>query len=270
MRIKTWFFRWWRALCDLLMLGTKPRKSEAQRKHEREKRLKKKHARAHALPLEKKKKTKKQARHQKGLQRIATFLLATLSILFLPLGIYRLTARHTRKRKAAQKPPALKSTENTPKPGTAKGEAYRVPICDTDSGAVAENTPKSQAPQSAPLAKDAPSSTPKAPFDRYIKKQMRFTAVPDISQELAVGEYIDLDIYKDPTNGKDTVQLLCRGKQIGVMDHADQTAFLICLRQGRGIYGVITQAPENTQDGTYVYECWFVGVERKTEQTHTT
>ena len=97
MSFKVWFRRWIRSFYRLLMIGSRPHKSEKQRKNERERRLKAKYAPPD--PFKKKRKYKRRGGNTKAIAAIFGFLATSLGILLLPFGLFHwgYTSAKTRK-----------------------------------------------------------------------------------------------------------------------------------------------------------------------------
>ena len=126
MSFRVWFRQWIGSFCKLLTVGTKKRKSEAQRKKERERRLKAKYSSANYYRIKKKRRRRRSSHSVQNKRLIGAlfkFMATSLGVLLLPFGLLDWGRKSAKSRKASRggSPRALKKasqnqkTKNTPK-----------------------------------------------------------------------------------------------------------------------------------------------------------
>ena len=115
MSFKVWFRKWIRSFYRLMMVGSRPRKSEKQRKKERERRLKAKYSSPN--PFKKKRNYKKRDRSgtHKVLDALCGFMATSLGILLLPFGLFHWGYKSAKSRNSTKKSSGSNnSTTSTP------------------------------------------------------------------------------------------------------------------------------------------------------------
>ena len=106
-----------------------------------------------------------------------------------------------------------------------------------------------------------PKSKPKNEADQYIKKRLiiagSYYCEKDAIEKLQIGVYFDL--IREPQNpyDADAIMLVLDNQKIGYVAKEDLPPFIVALKLGRRIYGVITDII--AIDGTvrYEFETWF-------------
>ena len=121
MSFKKWFKRWVRSFYRLLMIGSKPYKSDKQRKKEHKRRMKAKYARHDPFKKKRRYKRHRGSGYAKALAAIMDFSVTSLAFLFLPFGLlhwgYKSAQTHRRAKKIAKaKASAKKSHRSSPAP----------------------------------------------------------------------------------------------------------------------------------------------------------
>ena len=120
MSFTVWFRMWVRSFFKLLTLGTKKRKSDAQRRREHERRMKAKHSRAWRFQSKKRRARPRSSLHvwfEKAMLAMIDFAALSLGILFLPLGLFdwghkSIKAKKASKQSASQKSKTQKSASS--------------------------------------------------------------------------------------------------------------------------------------------------------------
>ena len=126
MSFRVWFRQWIGSFFKLLTVGTKKRKSEAQRKKERERRLKAKYSSANYYRIKKKRRRRRSShsvQNERLIGALFKFMATSLGVLLLPFGLLDWGRKSAKVRKASRggSPRALKKasqnqkTKNTPK-----------------------------------------------------------------------------------------------------------------------------------------------------------
>ena len=211
MSFRVWFKRWVFAFFKLLMLGGKPYKSDAQRKKEHDRRMKKKFSRSSEFGSHKKRARRRSSQYvwfEKAMGALFNFAALSLGILFLPFGLFDWGHKSIKARRASS---GAKATKGKAKVQSAKSVstasktvASTAPKKETKSRPVtvsrttrkasnkAENvyTSMQKPPKTATLEdiknipvmvkkeipaqldENIPKSTPKNEKDQYIRKRM--------------------------------------------------------------------------------------------------
>lgn len=112
MSFRSWFRHWMQALFFLFTLGTRPYKSERQRKKERERRKKAKY-RGAARYRVRRKVRRRVRRHHKTLFAITNVLFWTLCVLLLPIGIFDWGYQSAKQRRKKTDVGTVRSGEKT-------------------------------------------------------------------------------------------------------------------------------------------------------------
>ena len=146
---------------------------------------------------------------------------------------------------------APKENSRTPQQTTISSEDYRlfdlaepkpVPV---DDFLPDENTPK---------------SVPKSQKDQYIRKRMiiagsRYSNAEALAM-LKVGSYFELEAEPDNPYDKDAVRLVYNGEKIGYIPRQETLPYVMCLKLGKRVYGVITAIKQEGGEVLYEFETW--------------
>ena len=291
MSFRVWFRRWIRSIYRLLMASGRSRKSDKQRKKERERRLKAK--RAHYDPFKKKRKYKRRrSTNARFYDALGGFIATSLGVLLLPFGLfhwgYKSAKRTYRKRTAAgsRKSPRKtsqaraksttasvkqKKAKKNPKPKTKRVTSVCVPTKaeGETSTTFTPYTPLFERktvvvppPSTEPKEPDenTPKSTPKNDEDQYIRKRMIIAGSSycdtAILAQLQVGTRFEVSREPDNPHDKDAVKLTYNGEKIGYIPKQDCTAFVVALKLKNNIYGVITAIKNDEYPTKYEFETW--------------
>lgn len=146
MNFKSWLKRWARSFHRLLKVGSKPRKSEKQRKEEHRRRMK-----AKTAPPNYFKKKRKYTRHPgrknaEGIAATIEFALTSLAILFVPF-------KSAQTRRKSKKAPEAKASANDSYRSTPAPQKTKVTTAPNNAQA------KPSAPTVIPQASSKPKST---------------------------------------------------------------------------------------------------------------
>ena len=210
MSFRVWFKRWVFAFFKLLTLGGKPHKSDAQRKKEHDRRMKKKFSRSSEFGSHKTRARRRSSLHvwfEKAMGALFNFAALSLGILFLPFGLFdwghksikaKRTSSGVKKTKGKVKVQSSKPTSTAPKtvvappkkeakprPATAPKTTAKVPAEAQTASTSMQNPPKVATiedikdipvtvKKEIPLELDEniPKSTPRNEKDQYIRKRM--------------------------------------------------------------------------------------------------
>ena len=292
MSFRVWFRNWIRAFCKLMTFDYKKPKSDAQRRRERERRLKAKHSSANLYRTKKKYKKRRSSKavhDEKLIKGLFGFIGASLGILLLPFGLLDWGRKSAKARKASRGSGIAKKTSPKPTAKTAvsqpkKTTTYRTTVKSPLTHTTQKQTegthttsirlfeypePKVVAPVvETPIVtepdENTPKSTPKNEKDQYIRKRMiiagSYYCDKAVLDTLEVGAHIDLEAEPDNPYDKDAVKLLFNGEKIGYIAKKDHMAFVTCLKLKRKIYGVITAIFEEDGQTKYEFETWFDSV----------
>lgn len=120
MSFRVWFRQWIGSFFKLLTVGTKKCKSEAQRKKERERRLKAKHSSANYYRIKKKRRRRRSShsvQNERLIGALFKFMATSLGVLLLPFGLldWRHKSAKARKASSGSSPRALKKASQNPK-----------------------------------------------------------------------------------------------------------------------------------------------------------
>ena len=210
MSFSVWFKNWIRAFCKLMTFDYKKPKSDAQRRRERERRLKAKHSSANLYRTKKRYKKRRSSmavQNEKLISGLFGFIGASLGILLLPFGLLDWGRKSAKARKISRGSGVAKKT--SPKPTTkvlvsqqkkapAKTEPKKptTPSLATVKAPVTHTNAKPTAsPSTTPIRlfehcepkvvttvvetpivtepdENTPKSTPKNEKDQYIRKRM--------------------------------------------------------------------------------------------------
>ena len=211
MSFRVWFKRWVLAFFKLLTLGGKPYKSDAQRKKEHDRRMKKKFSHSSEFGSHKKRARRRSSQYvwfEKAMGALFNFAALSLGILFLPFGLFDWGHKSIKAKRASggaktikskakvqtSKPtsPASKTVAATaPKketkshPTTVPQVTKKAPTEVKTASTSMQNKPKGAtiedikgipvtAQKEIPLELDEniPKSTPRNEKDQYIRKRM--------------------------------------------------------------------------------------------------
>ena len=275
MRFNAWFGLWIHSLFGLLTVNagrSRKHRTMAQRKKEFERGL------ARRLTAQRYRVTKtrrhKRPRHSAQNARFAgallRFLVVTLGILLLPVGLID-WGRKSQAERAQER-----HREGTPLPSqksskaTAPKSPVQPPVKEAENISLdlprfeptyAKAPAAKEKPAPADRNEDVPKSTPKDPKDMYVRKRITLAlALPAEStpSPLTLGTYLDLVHASAAPEGKDAVKLMSEGVCVGHIPEKDAPPYLACLRLGKGAYAVITEISD-TATPTYEIETWLVG-----------
>ena len=118
MSFSVWFRQWIGSFFKLLTVGSKKRKSDAQRKKERERRLKAKHSSANYYRIKKKRRRRRSShsvQNERLIGALFKFMATSLGILLLPFGLFDWGRKSAKARKAAGGSSASKKVSPKPK-----------------------------------------------------------------------------------------------------------------------------------------------------------
>ena len=211
MSFSVWFKNWIRAFCKLMTFDYKKPKSDAQRKRERERRLKAKHSSANLYRTKKRYKKRRSSmavQNEKLISGLFGFIGASLGILLLPFGLLDWGRKSAKARKASRgsgaakkissKPPTKTTVSQQKKapPKTQQKKTTTAPSRTTVKAPATNTTAKPTASTSTPpirlfeysepkvvtpvvetpavteLDENTPKSTPQNEKDQYIRKRM--------------------------------------------------------------------------------------------------
>ena len=127
MSFTVWFRLWVRSFFKLLTLGSKKRKTEAQRKREHDRRMKAKHSAPKHFRIKKKRARRRHSLHvwfEKVVLSLIDFTALSLGILLLPFGLFdwghkSIKAKKASKKNTIQRSASPKSTTHTQAPKAA-------------------------------------------------------------------------------------------------------------------------------------------------------
>ena len=300
MSFRVWFVQWINSFLKLLTIDSKKRKSDAQRKKERERRLRAKRSSANLYRTKKKHRRRRSSytvQNERLIGAFFKFIATSLGILLLPLGLLdwgHKSAKARRasvggaKRGASTKKEAQsannvqKTSSATTKTTTSKKSASKKPTAKTTAAKTMSPESVSYEPifeRTEPKAgnsvveeavvtdsdENTPKSTPKNEKDQYIRKRMiiagSYYCDKAVLDMLEIGAYFDLEAEPDNPYDKDAVKLLFNGKKIGYIAKKDHMAYVTCLKLKRKIYGVITAIIEENSQTKYEFETWFASKE---------
>ena len=289
MSFRVWFRRWIRSFFKLLTVGTKKYKSDAQRKKERERRLKAKYSSTNYYWAKKKRRKRRRTSYtvhnERLIRALFEFMATSLGILFLPFGLFHWGyTSHKAKALSAGVRKGSKAHRGTGASSSNGNNATSVPkksVVDsavnfaeksteeygTDSIVVKSETESIRAKAvKVEVLSDAPDentpkSVPKNENDRYIRKRMIIagSSYSDkaVLDRLNVGTYFSIEAEPDNPYDKNAVKFVFNGEKIGYAAKSDQLIFLSSLRARIGVYGVITEIKDNGFSTQYEYEAWF-------------
>ena len=210
MSFSVWFKNWIRAFCKLMTFDYKKPKSDAQRRRERERRLKAKHSSANLYRTKKRYKKRRSSmavQNEKLISGLFGFIGASLGILLLPFGLLDWGRKSAKARKASRgsgtakkntPKPTAKTTVSQPKkaptktqpkkPTTPSRATIKAPVTHTTTKPTASTsatpirlfeyseskvvTPVVETPTVTEPDENTPKSTPKNEKDQYIRKRM--------------------------------------------------------------------------------------------------
>ena len=113
MSFSAWFKNWIRAFCKLMTFNYRKPKSDAQRRRERERRLKAKHSSANLYRTKKRYKKRRSSmavQNEKLISGLFGFIGASLGILLLPFGLLDWGRKSAKARKASRGSGTAKKT----------------------------------------------------------------------------------------------------------------------------------------------------------------
>lgn len=156
MSFRVWFKRWVFAFFKLLTLGGKPYKSDAQRKKEHDRRMKKKFSHSSEFGSHRTRARRRHSQHvwfEKALGALFNFAALSLGVLFLPLGLFDWGHKSIKAKIGSS---GGKTTKNNPKKRTLKS----VPTGHKTAAAVVPQ--KATKPHTATVSKTAKKAPEKA------------------------------------------------------------------------------------------------------------
>ena len=299
MRFSVWFKNWIIAFCKLMTFDYRKPKSDSQRRRESERRLKAKYSSANLYKSKRKRKERRsslEVQNDKLIKGLFGFIGASLGILLVPLGLFDWAIKSAKVRKATRRNGVTGKTATKSKAKTAYSQTKKTPTETAEEKVVAQprhttvktavthTTPKTTAhsdryrifehPEptvtpsiaettAATADENTPKSTPKNEKDQYIRKRMiiagSYYCDKSVLDTLVVGAYLDLEAEPDNPYDKDAVKLLFNGRKIGYVAKQDRSAFVMCLKLKRRIYGIITAIIEDDGQAKYEFETWFDG-----------
>ena len=196
MSFNVWFRQWVRAFFKLLTVDTKKYKSDAQRKKERERRLKAKCSSANYYRI-KKKQRKRHNGHwvqdKKLIDALLQFMAISLGVLFLPLGLFDWGRKSVKKRKASGGSGTTKKASLGPKMKVTSKPV--VSHTNTNKASTAESNKKttSQHPRTTVNSSVTPA---------YTKPQDNIGSTPtrlfEYSEPKVVAPVIEVSVVAEP------------------------------------------------------------------------
>lgn len=282
MSFKNWFKKWRIALFRLLTVNTKKRKTDAQRKKERRRRIKNKFSGSGIYNTKKRRarcRSSYGAQNRRIIEAMLGFAIASIGILFVPFKLFG--KENKRGVKGASNKRSVKGASN--KRGVNVKTASNIYIdkkaeSDTSSKASQEEALKTERKFSGDGSKEnlaltfsgsaipqeldenTPKSKPKHSNDKYIRKRMiidNSLCGDDACKNLEIGSRFDLVAEENSALGKDAVKLVFEGQKIGYLEKKDSLAISTCLRLRRKIYGVVTDITYKDAKIQYEFEAWF-------------
>ena len=211
MSFSVWFKNWIRAFCKLMTFDYKKPKSDAQRRRERERRLKAKLSSANLYRTKKRYKKRRSSmavQNEKLISGLFGFIGASLGILLLPFGLLDWGRKSAKARKASRgsgtakktsPQSTTKTTVSQPKKSPTKTQPKKTPTSPSRTTVKAPVTHTTQKPTAStsttpirlfeysepkvvtPVVEtptviepdeNTPKSTPKNEKDQYIRKRM--------------------------------------------------------------------------------------------------
>lgn len=210
MSFRVWFKRWVFAFLKFLTLGGKPYKSDAQRKKEHDRRMKKKFSRSSEFGSHKKRARRRHSQYvwfEKAMGALFNFAALSLGLLFLPIGLFDWGHKSIKAKRTSSGAKTIKSKakvqtfkpattapktvatppkkEIQPRPATAPKTTVKVPAEAKTVSTSTQNphkvatiedikdipvTVKKEIPLE--LDENIPKSTPRNEKDQYIRKRM--------------------------------------------------------------------------------------------------
>ena len=211
MSFRVWFRQWVMSFLRLMTVGAQKRKSDAQRKKERERRLKAKYSSANKYRTKKKyhrRRSSLQVQNERAIGALFKFMAYSLSIILLPYGLFDWGHKSVKSRKASKGGGSKKTIShssvknNAPSASTKISESKKKEITPRKTAPTVKTTEptsteaktlsasaysysqisafeetkvasKAVAPEPTVDPDDnTPKSTPKNEKDQYIRKRM--------------------------------------------------------------------------------------------------
>ena len=277
MSFSVWFRKWIDSFFKLITIDSKKYKSDAQRKKERERRLKAKYSTPNIYRTKKKRNRRRSSlsvQNERLIGALLKFTALSLGILFLPLGLFDWGRKSAKAKEASRGSSPRKSTAQNirPKPSsnTPKASSIGNKTSVTSANTVSKESipkeptvmPKAETTEPpAKLDENTPKSIPKNPKDQYIRKRMiiagSYYCDKKVLDLLEIGSYIKLEAEPDNPYDKDAIKLLFNDEKIGYIARQDSSPFITCLQLKRKVYGVITDIINEDGRTKYEYETWF-------------
>ncbi len=148
-------------------------------------------------------------------------------------------------------------------PSSSKDEKYHEPSFSNKSNIpiVDDLQIKQDEPQEKVFDENTPKSVPKGDKDQYIRKRMviagSYYCKHETISKLKIGTYFDLIAEPSNPHDKNAVALLYEGEKIGYIPQKDNAPFVISLKLGRKLYGVITDIIYEDKKTLYEFETWY-------------
>jgi len=270
MRFHVWFGLWIHSLFRLLTVNarrSRKHKTLARRKKEFERGLARRLAaeRYRVTKTRRHRRSRHTAQNVRFTRALLRFLVVTLGILLLPVGLIDWGRKNQAER--AQERLGEDTSILTPKTvaATSVKASEKPPVKEAESLSFdiprfAPTYTKAPAVEPTSLPEKAeeatPRSTPKSPKDQYIRKRITLPLAGEMLPRLSVGAYLALVRESEASQGKDIVKLMLDGICVGHIPEKDALPYLACLRLERKVYAVIT-AISDTPTLTYEIETWF-------------
>lgn len=115
MRFSVWFRQWTGSFLKILTFAGKKRKSDAQRKKERERRLKARHSSANYYLIKKKcrrRRSSHSVQNERLIGALFKFMATSLGILLLPFGLFDWGRKHSQVNAKERKRPIYSQTHD--------------------------------------------------------------------------------------------------------------------------------------------------------------
>ena len=179
MKFSVWFRQWVMSFLTLLTIGSKKRKSEAQRKKERARRLKAKFSSANKYRTKKKYRRRRSSLHVQNERLIGAlfkFMATSLGILLLPFGLFDWGRKSAKARKARSA-----GTRSTNK-GASHGTSSKATSSSTSS-VTREPKKKESAPTHSTTIKFSTTTVESKPKDATTYTPTKITLFEEIKVE---------------------------------------------------------------------------------------
>ena len=268
MSFKRWFKWWLHSFSAMILFGSSKRKSDRQRRIERQKQREYERLKHHPLYTVKK---RQKARSSNAilLDKICSFFVASLAFLLVPWGLFKRAKRSKRIKIAVAQATAKRASSHSAKSSviSSQKEAKKEVKAEkkienlsakspSTSSATEEQTEEKgektkeilqENVRVEALKKDeksrenSPKSTPKNPGDTWIRKRMIAEIWrEEMAEKIEVGDTFDLTLAEN-----NSVVLLRDNSPVATVCKSDTFPLATALKLGRKLYAVVTEIKEN-------------------------